>query len=292
MQIDRTDFKQWMAARDLKAESLKDYLFYFDKFNVDHITQESVSEFIEVKYNNTISRAFIKNLLSYLIERKHQFRLDPEYLNNIRDIVLPKISGRAKIRLPYVVSMSEVIQIANQMKGVEWKRDRIMLFITYHCGLRIGELLGIRVSDFNWKEWSTNEKQMGELRVYGKGAKEGIAIVPPDIMLRIKLWINSKERSEHMIAQDKRLFPIIRRSWQLILENASIPLCKNTKGVKHVTPHMLRHSIASNMLKKGIDIKYIQEFLRHSSIMSTQVYLHLDKEELKKKYEEAFKDSQ
>ena len=138
--------------------------------------------------------------------------------------------------------------------------------------------------------------KMGECRVYGKGDKEGIAIVPAVLMRRIAIYIKNKKFS----SLDSKIF--VRgnaninlknksRTWQIKLRKAGITtgitkLDKERKPIKDtvVHPHRLRHSYASYLLnEKGFNLKEVQEVLRHVSIQSTQIYTHINKERLKEK---------
>jgi len=137
---------------------------------------------------------------------------------------------------------------------------------------------------------------MGECRVYGKGDKEGIALVPAALMKRVAIFIKNKPFS----SLDSRLF--VRgngdinlknksRTWQKKLSEAGIKAGitkKDEKGkiIKDtaVHPHRLRHSYASYLLnERGLNLREVQEILRHSSIQSTQIYTHINKEHLKER---------
>ena len=170
------------------------------------------------------------------------------------------------------------------------------LLLTYYCGLRLGELLKITILSFNWDSWKKDTSKMGECMVYGKGDKEGIALVPSALMIRVAKYIKSR----NFDSLDSKLF--VRgngdinlknksRTFQLKLRDAGIKagitkLDKDEKVIKDtvVHPHRLRHSYASYLLNdKGLNMREVQEILRHSSIQSTQVYTHINKEHLKEK---------
>ena len=137
---------------------------------------------------------------------------------------------------------------------------------------------------------------MGECRVYGKGDKEGVALVPADIMVRISRYIRGKEwksLNDKIFSYGHKNIDVKNRArtWQMKLRDAGIKsgitkLDSNKNPIKDtvVHPHRLRHSYASYLLNdKGLDIREVQEILRHSSIQSTQIYTHINKEHLKEK---------
>lgn len=307
--INKNDFEGWLSAKKLKPRTIQDYLYYFDRFNPKEFNQSAINHFIEKRYPNVVARAFIKNIQRYIIDHKEELGIPKENMDNIRDIVLPKITGRNKIRIPKNLTEGDIKRIENSMT---LERNKIMLLLTYNCALRDGELLKIKVTDFNFKQFmekkNKGEKVMGELVVRGKGDKEGIAIIPYWLMVRLIRWINkeeykklwperynkrgdneSKEDYAKRMKKETILFNLTERRWQQILQRAAevSGVINNSQG-EHLNPHALRHLFATHALKNGMDIRHVRDLLRHSSIVSTQVYTHINKEDLKKKYEEAF----
>ena len=161
-----------------------------------------------------------------------------------------------------------------------------MLLLSFYCGLRLGELFKLTVNSFNFDIWKIQlEKGLtpdGEAIVYGKGDKQGTALIPFWLMQRIRNWVNATYTERFKIGQfkkDEPIFWIGTRRWQTILSIAS----KKALGF-HVNPHLLRHSFATHLYNNGWDIKEIQEMMRHSSISSTEIYTHVSKEKLKEKF--------
>ncbi len=279
-------FEDWLTNKGLKERSIKNYIYYFNKFRDHKFTQESVSRFLSDKSNrNTIARAFLINFKECLLINSNELEIDPYYYKEINDVFLPKITGRSKTRLINPLSEEEINILE---KALPTEQLKIMLLTTYYAGLRLGEMIKIRVNSFNWEVWKIDTEKMGEVRVFGKGDKEGIAILPSFIMARISKYIRSE--AEKYRALDSRLFNIGPRSFQRYLQLAGLK-CGITKTNEKkeiipetsVHPHKLRHSYAHNLLMKGVDIRYIKDALRHSSIQSTQIYTQLSKEELKDK---------
>jgi site-specific recombinase XerD len=130
---------------------------------------------------------------------------------------------------------------------------------------------------------------MVEVRVFGKGGKEGICLLPYPLLQRISAYIRNNTNKFHN-GRDSNLFEYSGRYFQMHLRKAGIDsglTRKDANGIyisnTIVHPHRLRHSFAGNLLKKGVDIRYIKDALRHSSISSTEIYTQLSKEDLKEK---------
>jgi len=277
MNIEKQNFAKWLQTKNLKEKTIDCYCYYFDKFDYTNVSQKSVNDFLE-RYNNIVARAFMKNFLHYIKVNHEEISLDSYTLGIIKDIELPKRTGKQRIRIPKTITEKEVKLIEDCLSN---QRDKLMLLISFYGGLRVGGLMGIRPFDFNFKELDNDLTQMGELFVTEKGDKEGIAILPNWLIMDTRKWIN--EHAWDKIKENKPIFDMSSRNWRKILAKASY----KALGYK-INPHVLRHSIATHLVKKGVDTLYIKEFLRHSSIVSTQIYLHLHKKELKDKYANVF----
>lgn len=211
--------------------------------------------------------------------------MDPIYYKEISDIMLPKLTGRKSQRLINPLSESEIKALENNLHTEELK---LILMISYYGALRLQEAMRVKVNSFNWEIWKVASDTMGEIRVFGKGDKEGIALIPGSLMIRISKYI--RDNADLFKSIDSTLFKVGSRSWQIYLQKAGIESGITQKGqdgkiLKEtaVHPHRLRHSYAHNLLINKVDIRYIKEALRHSSIQSTQIYTTINKEELKEK---------
>ena len=161
-------------------------------------------------------------------------------------------------------------------------RDRAMFELMYACGLRVSELISLKISDVDFQDQV--------VRILGKGNKE--RIVPfydlaKDCLLnyiekvRVK-W--NKDLDQDIIFLNKRGKPLTARGVQYRLELAS----KESNLHMHLHPHMFRHSFATHLLDAGADLRVVQELLGHASLSTTQIYVHVSKERMKKVYEESF----
>lgn len=300
MQVAIDKYEEYLINKGLKKQTIELYLYYFLNFqNVGgNLSNETVNRFLSIKTNrNSVGRAFILSYRDFLIQFHKELQITLDQMNDIVELRLPKISGSRKSRLIKPLSIEQIKLLETHLTNEKYK---IMLLLSFYCGLRIGELLRIKVSSFNWGEWRIDTDKMGECRVLGKGDKEGIALVPSNLMKRIAKYIHN---SKIQLGLESNLFiqhdinigaeEVLNYSfsWRRELTKASVSAgitLKNEKGKlipeTVVHPHRLRHSCASYLLnEQKLDIREVQELLRHSSITSTQIYTHINKDKLKEK---------
>ena len=155
-----------------------------------------------------------------------------------------------------------------------------MVLTTFYLGLRLSELFNLRIDSFNWDDWKKNPNKAGLVKFIGKGNKERSLPVVPQLMIRLHNWIGEElQKNPDMI----KLFNISGRRWQKILSKVS----KKVIG-KSISPHLLRHSCATYLLDQGLNIKEIAKFLGHTSIVTTQLYTHVNISKLSSKVINAF----
>lgn len=290
-------FENYLKNKGLKERTIENYIYYFNKFTHDRLNQESLSKFLSSQSNrNSIGRSFLVNLKRFLITNRTELKIDQDYYNEIIEAELPMLTGRRKQTLVNPIPHDQ-IQLLE--KALETEKLKLQLLITYYGALRLGEMLKIKMLSFDWNQWKKNQEGWGECRVYGKGDKEGIALIPPDLMKRIARYIRSHDFLDahgflFIKESEKQDVRNRARIWQQRLKAAGIKsgLTKlDSKGEPvegtRVYPHRLRHSYAFHLISdKKMDIRYVQEVLRHSSIQSTQIYTLINKEELKRKLKE------
>jgi integrase/recombinase XerC len=183
-------------------------------------------------------------------------------------------------RLPSALSPDEAVQlVAIPESDPLAVRDRAVFELAYSSGLRLAELAGLDLDRIDVAN--------GEVRVWGKGAKERIVPVGAAARDAIRAWLDVRATIPH--ADPKALF--VGRKGARINPRAiqrRLALWAVKRGLpRHVHPHMLRHSFASHVLQSSGDLRAVQEMLGHASIASTQVYTHLDFQALAKVYDKA-----
>jgi integrase/recombinase XerC len=187
---------------------------------------------------------------------------------------------KALRKLPSALSPDEAVRLV-EIPGDDplAVRDRALFELAYSSGLRLAELAGL---DADRVDLAT-----GEVRVWGKGAKERIVPVGAAAREAIRAWL--PVRAGLRIADPEALF--LGKSGKRITPRAierRLAAWALRQGLaRHVHPHMLRHSFASHVLQSSGDLRAVQEMLGHASIASTQVYTHLDFQYLAKAYDSA-----
>ena len=182
--------------------------------------------------------------------------------------------------LPKALSVETAQRLldSQEEKAPLLKQDQAMFELLYSSGLRVGELVGLDLSD---------DPTQGEVTVTGKGSKTRTVPVGEKARDALKAWLEI--RCQVAIPEEKALFVGARgrrispsRVWHRLAAWA-----KRRGLAEHVHPHMLRHSFASHMLQSSQDLRAVQELLGHASISTTQVYTHLDFQALAKVYDAA-----
>ena len=239
------------------------------------ITQEKIREFID--YINELgmsassqARALsgIKSFFKYLLIQD-KIDKDPSSL-----IETPKIGKK----LPVVLSPNEVKDLiaAVDLNSETGYRNRAILEVLYGCGIRVSELVDLRLTNVHFDE--------GFIKVQGKGNKERLIPLGQKakdaILLFIEKYrstINIDKKDENILFLNRRGKKITRVMIFTIIKDLSFKIDLG----KRVSPHTFRHSFATHLLEGGADIRAIQDMLGHESITTTEVYTHLDKEYLK-----------
>lgn len=169
-------------------------------------------------------------------------------------------------------------QKSKWLKSIENKifnarRNGAIIKLFYSSGIRLAELVNLDLADISLKE--------KQIKVLGKGGKESYCPITDEAVRALKSYINARKVRGN--AKNEALFitrtgeRIKRRDIQRI-----VPQCaKEAEIYKKVTPHTLRHSIATHLLDQGMDLRYVQVFLRHASISTTQIYTHVSNRRLK-----------
>ena len=186
---------------------------------------------------------------------------------------------KAASYLPEVLSPEDVELLLNfKPENVLEVRDLALIELMYSSGLRVSEVAGIDLIDF--------EEEMSFLRILGKGAKVRIVPVGRFAIAAVENWINEREKFSN---PDIPALFINLKGTRLTVRSIQMRLARiSTKqGLPRVNPHMLRHSFATHMLESSGDLRTIQELLGHSSLSTTQIYTKLDYQHLVKIYDQS-----
>ncbi len=185
-------------------------------------------------------------------------------------------------KLPDTLSDKEVIKIIDSIdrSKPEGERNRAILETLYGCGLRVTELINLKITDINFSEEF--------IRVIGKGNKERLVPLGKVASKHIKLYLNNirnqikpKKEATDILFLNNRGNKLSRVMIFLIIRDAA----ERTGINKNISPHTLRHSFASHLVDNGADLRAVQEMLGHKSITTTEIYTHLESSYLRKTIE-------
>ena len=180
-------------------------------------------------------------------------------------------------KLPEILSVEEIDRIlaASDLSRPEGRRNRAMLEVLYSCGLRVSELVGLRLSNVYFDQ--------GFLRITGKGNKERLVPIGRTAIREIRNYMPDRN-SLPEIAEDEDILFLSRRGRRLsrVMVFTVIRELGAAAGIKKtISPHTFRHSFATHLIDGGADLRAVQEMLGHESILTTEIYTHLDREYLR-----------
>lgn len=267
--------------RGLSKNTVENYSFdlerlclFLSKNEIDisplKITEETIQQFIYSisREVNPRSQARIisglKSFFSYLIFE--DYRSD----NPLELIETPK-TGR---KLPDTLSVDEIDALiaAIDLSSNEGERNRAMLESLYSCGLRVSELVALKISDLFFEE--------GFIKITGKGNKQRFVPIGSSTQNFITLYRNSsrsdlniKKGFEDTLFLNRRGAQLTRAMIFTIIKDLALKINLH----KSISPHTLRHSFATHLLENGADLRSIQLMLGHESITTTEIYVHLDR---------------
>lgn len=174
--------------------------------------------------------------------------------------------------LPTVLSVEEVLRILESvdLSQPEGHRNRCMLEVLYSCGLRVSELVNLKISDLFLDE--------GFIRVYGKGSKQRLVPIGTPAITAIRFYREVRDAGPVQKNAEDILF-LNRRGGKLTREMVFHIVKDQTAkaGIrKNVSPHTFRHSFATHLVENGADLRVVQQMLGHESILTTEIYTHID----------------
>jgi integrase/recombinase XerD len=267
--------KNTIESYSIDLKKFQDFLSLKNK-NFASFTRADVVDFIETLRNKGYSISStcrfissIKSLCKYLII-ENVIKEDPS-----ENLQTPKRWER----LPKSLTVSEVrsfLELDTPIDKPITMRDSVMLELLYSSGLRVSELVSLKVEDINL--------EAGFIRVLGKGSKERVVPVNIRAIGRLRGYLNKarqeilkKRQSSYLFVTGRGRSLTRQRFWQ------TIKTLGRKKGID-LSPHTLRHSFATHLLEGGADLRSVQKMLGHSDISTTQIYTKVTTERLKKVY--------
>lgn len=240
------------SPQNLSEEQVMDFLEYLTEIGLSANSQARILSGIKAFYKYLA----IENVIS----------IDPTEL-----IETPKI-GR---KLPDTLTFMEIEQILNSidLSTNEGTRNRAILEVLYSCGLRVSELVDLKLTNCYF--------DIGFIRVIGKGNKARLVPIGRDAVKYTNIYLenirdqmdNIKEESQDIVFLNRRGGKLTRVMIFLIIKD----LVERVGIQKNISPHTFRHSFATHLVEGGADLRAVQEMLGHESITTTEIYTHLDR---------------
>ncbi len=255
-------FTQYLEYRQLQLSpqkidlhQLQDFLKWINELGMSARTQARVISGIKAFYKYLVLENIINANPTELLE-----------------------SPRLGRKLPDTLSVEEIDRLisAIDLSKPESHRNKAMLETLYSSGLRVTELINLKISNLFFKE--------GFIRIIGKGNKERIVPIGSFAMKYINIYLKDfrvhvpvKKESEDILFLNRRGNKLSRNMMFMIIKALAIKINLNKK----ISPHTFRHSFATHLIEGGADLRAVQEMLGHESITTTEIYLHLDREYLR-----------
>lgn len=256
-------------------DNLNKYNLYLNNKDILNINNSTIENFITS--NSNLSHKTIAHYITVL-NSFYKYLLDSNYIttNPVETIKHPKINQH----LPVFLNDDEIKNLLNINLNTPYDyRNKAMLELLFSTGIRISELINLKIQDVDLIN--------NVIKVLGKGSKE--RIIPIDDIAKNHLinYLNNyrfellkKNTNIDYLFINNLGNKISRVGFFKIIKKEAIRA--NIK--KEISPHTIRHTFATILLKNGADLRVIQELLGHSDIKTTQIYTHLIKEQLKKEY--------
>ncbi|PIQ67825.1 hypothetical protein COY25_00925 [Candidatus Uhrbacteria bacterium CG_4_10_14_0_2_um_filter_41_7] len=276
--------------RGRSEKTTRNYDFYLTRFaewadypDTDKITQEMVRKYrlylnrdLEGREGENLKKTTQNyHLIALRSFLKYLARLDIKSLD-ANKIELAKQSTR-QIEFLEADEFQRLRQAPLELGGLIGLRDKAILEMLFSTGLRVSELSNLQIDQVNLKR--------DEFTIKGKGSKHRVVFISPDAKEALKTYLGvRKDTSSYMFVGHDRakiargeVTPLSPRSIQRAVEKYAL-----SAGItKKITPHVLRHTFATDLLRNGADIRSVQAMLGHESITTTQVYTHVTDKQLK-----------
>ena len=278
-------FKNYLTIeRSLSANSVEAYIrdvrkladFSKEKKKTElQIERADLSEFITKISKSKVAARSQSRIISG-IKAFYKYLIMEDYITSDPTELLesPKIG----LKLPDTLSIEEIDNLigAIDLSKEQGERNRTMLEILYSCGLRVTELICLKLSNISFEE--------GFIKVIGKGDKERLAPIGSTALKYLSIYINQVRNHQKIQKGHEDVVFLNRRGKQLtrvMIFTIIKQLAEKISLKKNISPHTFRHSFATHLIQGGADLRAVQEMLGHESITTTEIYTHLDKEYLK-----------
>lgn len=256
---------------DAYRRDLGDFFDYYAELEIDKIQRTQINTYVRNLHEKEFSATSVTRKIASLrgfFKWVCANELSP--VNPTLTLEQPKVPQR----LPKVMTMQEINEILNQDLS---KIQRVMLELLYGCGLRVSELVNLKINDYDLKGRF--------LECTGKGSKDRIVPMGNKACEAVKDYLPERDflvqkfnlKTKQLLINEKGKSVTRQEVYTFIHEQGK-------KIHKAISPHTLRHSFATHLLENGADLRVVQELLGHSDVSTTQLYTHISKKRLKEVY--------
>ncbi|MFC3196999.1 site-specific tyrosine recombinase XerD [Parapedobacter deserti] len=245
---------QGIPPNEITTQQLQDFLVWINGFGLSAHSQARIL-------------SGIKTFYVYL-------SLEHGLIENPTALIQPPRLGR---KIPDVLNVTEIDKLiaAIDLSTPEGMRNKAMLEVLYGCGLRVSELVGLKVSNLFL--------DVEFIKVEGKGSKERLVPIGAQAIKYLRIYLDEvrihqkiNSGQDNFVFLNRRGSPLTRVMVFIIIKE----LAKSIGLKKKISPHTFRHSFASHLVEGGADLRAVQEMLGHESITTTEIYTHVDREYL------------
>ena len=276
-----SDYRSWLRIeRSLSPNTVASYLSDIAKLREmypergpENLSGDDLSAFLSSEVEHGISKRsqsrMVSSLKSFYGFLEIEGRLScQDGRNPAETIDSPKISRH----IPTVLSVEEVKRILESvdLSTPEGHRNRAILEVLYSCGLRVSEVVSLRISDLFLED--------SFIRVIGKGDKQRLVPIGEPAAQAVQLYL-SQTRRAFASKKDEDILFLNRRGGKLSRQMVFLIIkrqCEAAGITKEISPHTFRHSFATHLVENGADLRAVQQMLGHESILTTEIYTHID----------------
>jgi integrase/recombinase XerD len=261
-------------------ESYKEDLLKFSEFfnnkDISSIDIDDLKKYVKYLNNQELNELSISRNISCIKSFYKYLNIEKIIDNNPSDsLFLPKV----RKKLPNTLSEEEVDRLLDiKLTDMYSYRNKAMLEVLYATGLRVSELVNLKMENIDFES--------DIIRTYGKGNKERVIPIGEYAKTYLEKYLN--EYRYQMLKHGNNEYVFLNNHGKNMTRQGFFKIIKqiaSDAGInKEISPHVLRHSFASHLLKHGADLRTIQELLGHSNVSTTQIYTHISNEELKENY--------
>jgi integrase/recombinase XerC len=278
--IDHIQFEKGLSSLTIKNYKKDiDQLMLFINKNLRDIQSDDIRKAVAFSHSKGLGS---KSLARMISSWRGFFNFLSNHLNFIHNPALTIKAPKDKKKLPQTLTIEQTIKLVDiKDKTYLGIRDHAILELFYSSGLRLSELVNLKINDISFSDET--------LSVTGKGNKTRIVPIGKNAINAIKEWLGERNKAKNNDSENSFVFlnqhgrPLTARSIQYRLKYWAIK-----QGIpENIHPHLLRHSFASHVLQSSQDLRAVQELLGHANISTTQIYTHLDFQHLAKIYDQS-----